>query len=169
MGTNFYVRIKTSEEEKDFLKEEFNSFLKGAVSKDTLISIINNYNKEVHLGKRSAGWQFLWDHNNGEYYDLTLDSIEEFVEDKGGGKVYDEYGDVYDWKTFITEEIGHYLYKEEHLHNAESYNRWVEKNTIYYTEKENKYITIRNKEYQLYCNDFTTPEGLRFSKSTDFS
>lgn len=146
MGTNFYVRIKASEEEKDFLKERFDFFLKDVISKDTLISIINNYNKEVHLGKRSCGWQFLWDHNNGEYYDLTLDSIEKFVEDKGGGKVYDEYGDVYDWKTFIAEEVGYYLYKEEHLHNAESYYRCVEKDTTvkqndfsrYYIDKENE-------------------------------
>ena len=182
MGTNFYTKIIDSKEEKESLKRTFNSFLKGKISKDALISVINNSNKEIHLGKRSGGWQFLWDHNNGKYYDLSLKDIESFIKDKCFNTVYDEYGDFYSWKEFITKEIGSFLYKDNNHFNGESYEKYVIENPL---EKWNtigeirlaretlasnkKTITIRNKNYEVYCHDFTTEDGLRFADSTEFS
>jgi hypothetical protein len=182
MGTNFYTKIIDSKEEKRSLKKTFNSFLKDEISKDALISVINNSNKEIHLGKRSAGWQFLWDHNNGKYYDLTLKDIESFIKDKCLNTVYDEYGDSYSWEKFITEEVSSYLYKDNKHWDGESYNKYILENSLkeYITAGEieqarrelnssKEIITIKDKSYEVYCYDFITEEGLRFAHFTEFS
>ena len=59
-------------------------------------------NNRVHIGKRSAGWKFLFDYNGWKYYDHTEESIREFL-----GSCYlieDEYGDPLTvdefWKDF---------------------------------------------------------------------
>ena len=178
MGTNFYVRIKASEQQKQALRETFEDFIDRR-SNCEFLELLEDFNKEIHLGKRSCGWQFLWNHNNGKYYDLTLDSIKEFVE-ANNGLVWDEYGDSYDWNTFINDEIGYCLYKIEGLHNGESYENWVLSQplggwiTIGDKRQAKNYLSqshtniIKGKEYKVCCYDFTTEEGLRFSDSTEF-
>lgn len=42
----------------------------------------------VHLGKRSGGWQFAWNHNDWKYYRNKLELFE-FIRE---GRVVDEYG-----------------------------------------------------------------------------
>jgi hypothetical protein len=51
----------------------------------------------VHLGKRSSGWQFCWDHNNWKFYE-NPDEMIEFIK---SGRVVDEYGEIWDTEEFI--------------------------------------------------------------------
>lgn len=48
--------------------------------------------KPIHIGKSSRGWQFLFDHNNWQYYEGTKASINAFLQDEifKGGRIIDE-------------------------------------------------------------------------------
>ncbi len=43
----------------------------------------------VHIGKSSAGWKFVFNHNNWEYWDKTLESMCEFLKNSD---IENEYG-----------------------------------------------------------------------------
>ena len=58
--------------------------------------------ERVHLGKRSHGWQFLWDFHDGRYFKANLESIKEFLKDK---IIVDEYGEVFSLDQFLNIEI----------------------------------------------------------------
>ena len=73
MGTNYYARILPSKKRKDEIKKaiddnDFNN-IKRSIGK-TYGSPCMDYDDtttycggEIHLGKRSAGWKFLWNPN----------------------------------------------------------------------------------------------------------
>lgn len=56
------------------------------------------YGMSVHLGKRSSGWKFLWNWNDGEYY-TNKNELMSFIR---SGRIVDEYGDLIDTEEFIT-------------------------------------------------------------------
>lgn len=138
MGTNYYARIiPTKERKKELIdlitkSEDFRE-IKNLVSKtydspeywyDT-----NQYEGgNIHLGKRSGGWKFLWNPNwyeirNGhteweevepghsvghfveepstlfKYYDLNKKSIKAFI-DREDVEIYDEYEEKQDKEEF---------------------------------------------------------------------
>ena len=51
----------------------------------------------VHLGKRSSGWKFLWNWNDGKYYRTKKDLLG-FIR---SGRVVNEYGELIDAEEFI--------------------------------------------------------------------
>ena len=204
MGKNYYVRLRKVDMNNitklyDKLQEYCRQIVNDNKLKDSLLyngktkildDISDNISDmcdkiqtlRVHLGKRNYGWQFDWDHNNGKYYDLNLDSIKLFVNDKCGGVVYDENGQQFTWDVFITDEIGSSLYLDENHCNGEMYYKNILEreldswNTIF--DKRNaaselntppKNIYINNQTYQVYCHDFQSLDGLKFSEDTDFS
>lgn len=191
MGTNFYAKRKVSDDTLQAIKRTVDIMLQPATDQVRLLNmeVLKELcdrtleDSNIHLGKRSAGWQFLWDHNDGKFYDLSLKGIHQFVKEECGNVVYDEYGDVYSWEDFIKEEIGYCLYQGEKYWNGEAYNRWVLSDDVdefnnsesmkrmarEYLNEPKKVITISDKEYETYCHDFTTKDGLRFASSTDFS
>lgn len=191
MGTNFYAKRKVSDDTLQAIKRTVDIMLQPATNQVRLLDIEvlkelcdrTLENSDIHLGKRSAGWQFLWDHNDGKFYHLSLKGIHRFVKEECGNVVYDEYGDVYSWEDFIKEEIGYCLYQGEKYWNGEAYNSWVLSDDVdefnnsesmkrmarEYLNEPKKVITICDKEYETYCHDFTTKDGLRFASSTDFS
>lgn len=71
-------------------------FLKSLVNEENIYSGDLAYNlerfKPIHIGKSSKGWQFLFDHNNWEYYEGTKASINAFLQDEilKGGRIIDE-------------------------------------------------------------------------------
>lgn len=191
MGTNFYAKRKVSDDTLQAIKRTVDIMLQPATNQVRLLDIEvlkelcdkTLVDSDIHLGKRSAGWQFLWDHNDGKFYDLSLKGVHKFVKEECGNVVYDEYGDVYSWEDFIKEEIGYCLYQGEKYWNGEAYNRWVlsvdvdkfnntesmKRIAREYLNEPKKIIIIRDEEYESYCHDFTTKDGLRFASSTDFS
>lgn len=95
--------------------------------------------ERVHLGKRSHGWQFLWDYHDGRYFKANLESIMEYLKDK---IIVDEYGEVFSLDQFLDDEIGYCLY------NADGK------------------LEDGMREYSRYT--FISDDGLRFSKNEDF-
>ena len=112
MGTNFYCkRIPT--------QEQLNSIAKLVVSKqiDEAIDKLNEANERIHICKCSCGWQVGFDHNNGEYYQPTRKSLEEFLS-QPGMVIFDEYNNEYSYDEF---------WKEIDEHNANPRNTWDSK------------------------------------------
>ena len=112
MGTNFYCkRIPT--------QEQLNSIAKLVVSKqiDEAIDKLNEVNEKIHICKCSCGWQVGFDHNNGEYYEPTRKSLEEFLS-QPGMVIVDEYNNEYSYDEF---------WKEIDEHNANPRNIWDSK------------------------------------------
>ena len=112
MGTNFYCkRIPT--------QEQLNSIAKLVVSKqiDEAIDKLNEANERIHICKCSCGWQGGFDHNNGEYYQPTRKSLEEFLS-QPGMVIFDEYNNEYSYDEF---------WKEIDEHNANPRNTWDSK------------------------------------------
>lgn len=126
MGTNYYARIIPSKERKKELIDaiERDDFREVERLSRELYGSFDKWNRvggEVHLGKRSGGWKFLWNPNWYEerhghteweevekghsighfviepstvfkFYDLTKKSIKEFI-NRDDIEIYDEYGD----------------------------------------------------------------------------
>lgn len=161
MGTNFYARIIPSKERKEKVKKliDENNF----DAKDE----INDLFKEVHIGKRSCGWKFLWNSNLNEpiYDKLTKKCISEFLH-RPDVKIYNEYDegpidpdefmdmalnwckDGYDGKTY------------DGTHTGPSWFRL--------TPLEVKLFNDNGYKVDDYDSDFYS-DGLRFSTSFEFS
>ena len=161
MGTNFYCRKIDKARRKHFV-DEFDRLHKELIesiddiSKDykAVLSefLYDNHEMEIeiHLGKRSGGWQFLWDYHNGRYFEPTLESIKEFLS-QDNVTIYDEYGEKFTMQQFFDNEIGDTLYLREGLTDGSSIN-----------DGRDCYVTDWNRHY--FKND-----GLYFSKDEDFS
>ena len=94
MGTNFYLRQKISNDKKELMK--------SLIDQERFDGLQAMIPKDVHIGKRSYGWKFLWNANRFEYFEPTIKSLYEFLK---SGDIYDEYGTKYDFDTFINKEI----------------------------------------------------------------
>lgn len=115
MGTNFYCkRIPT----QDQLNEIADLVVNGTI--DEAIEKLHEVNKEIHICKRSCGWQVGFDHNNGEYWEPTRQSLEEFLS-QPDIMIIDEYKKEYTYEEF---------WKEMDEHNADPYNDWDSKKDI---------------------------------------
>lgn len=57
----------------------------------------------VHIGKRSGGWKFLFNHNHWKYYDHTRESIDAFL--RGCYEIRDEYGDSLTIEQFWSDYV----------------------------------------------------------------
>ena len=97
MGTNFYCkRIPTKEQLESIADLVVNEKLDEAIDK------LHEVNKEIHICKRSCGWQIGFDHNNGEYYQPTRKSLEEFLS-QPDIEIFDEYNNEYTYDEFWKE------------------------------------------------------------------
>lgn len=161
MGTNFYCKKNNTEIKKklrDKFEELHNELLESVNFPHHDYKCIierflwenKNMNTEIHLGKRSGGWQFLWDYHNGRYYEPTLESIKEFLS-QDNVTIYDEYGEKFTMQQFFDNEIGNTLYLREGLTDGSSIN-----------DGRDCYVIDWNRHY--FKND-----GLYFSKDEDFS
>lgn len=151
MGTNFYYKIPLKKRKINELRE---LITEDPYSLEEIIEQYENIKKThiIHLGKRSFGWQFLWDTQNNEYYANNLKSIIEFL-NSGGGHIEDEYGEKFTTEEFLKDEIGNCLYKDDTHCDAWSYHAKYPNEPIY---------------YDINSSEFISKDGLRFSKHTDF-
>lgn len=162
MGTNFYMKKKMTDIEKLEIYEKIDK-----CEYDDAISILQNY-KEIHIGKRSAGWKFLWDAQNFQYFKPDKDSIIDWL--KCGGTIFNEYGEEFTFDQFWDDEIRGFLDKGLDL---ESHYKEEEKN------KRDYYIhTLKESERQGYLDSYGVYPNvygefyigdLRFTTSVDFS
>ena len=101
---------------------------------------------KVHLGKRSSGWKFIWNWNDGKFY-KTKEELFKFIL---SGRVVDEYGTFIKGQEFI--DMALEWGKEDGWDNE----------TYYQNHPEHK-VSWRDDKYEEYI------DGLRVSTSTDFS
>lgn len=178
MGTNFYKVLPVPEDfpkqVKKVLEEiELELIKDGEISYDTQEKLDNlsKSKRSIHLGKRSCGWQFLWNHNDGEYYDLNIESIKKFLEEPG--VIENEHGEQFTVKEFLEDEIGYYIWgnnKNADLTGKKYYQLQLKDPKTYgnpYPCNE-RVIEIKGKTYHVEWYDIFE-NGLRFSTSTEFS
>ncbi len=171
MGTNYYARIIPTKQRKEEMKESIddNDF-------DKIKSLVNKtysspqfyydgedndfFGGEIHLGKRSGGWKFLWNPNwykkikghsevmedtsnsrsyhwveDGfdviKFYDLTRESTKQFI-DREDVEIYDEYGEKQDKEEFWNMALNWGYDKDDEGWDGESYEKWeMEQNPNY--------------------------------------
>jgi len=71
MGTNYYAIPKATDDLKGKIIDKVNE---GDF--DYARKLMPD---EVHIGKSSAGWQFMFNHNNWKYFKSTRDHLELFL------------------------------------------------------------------------------------------
>ena len=170
MGTNYYARILPSKKRKDEIKKAIddNDFNKvnQLIDKTYGIPIYDfiegNFSAGVvHLGKRSAGWPFLWNPNwykmakghseekvndNGsktihwvddgydvfKFYDLTKESIKAFI-DREDVEIYNEYDEKQDKEEFYEMAMNWGYNKDDEGWDGDSYEEWEHNQNPNYT------------------------------------
>ena len=94
MGTNYYARIIPSKERKENLKKLIDEDKFGEIQDEVnqMYGSATKYNNgaEIHLGKRSAGWKFLFNPNFEKYYPLTKEGLMNFLK-RDDVIIYSEY------------------------------------------------------------------------------
>lgn len=94
MGTNYYARVLPSKERKEHLKKliDENKFEEIEEEVQQMYGESTEYNpgSEIHLGKRSSGWKFLFNPNYERYYPLTKEGLMNFLK-RDDVIIYSEY------------------------------------------------------------------------------
>lgn len=167
MSTNFYAYRKIPEKKRheiaDMLrsKEVTDVLSNPSLTIRELENMLNSlcesipdslkeYYEEVHLGKRSGGWQFIWQLYPNQYYEPTLASIKEFLSDTETWQIADEYGTHLTPDEFF-KEIELVIFRSENAIDSDDYDK-IE--GIHHSRS--------------ISNEFTTREGLRFT-TNEFS
>lgn len=143
MGTNFYARIIPKEEDIKRVHRIIDGYLTGntlEIDDDILKDAV----QKIHLGKRSSGWQFLWQ-ANPKYYQDNLESIKEFLS-QDDVIIYNEYEERFTLEKFLDKEIGYCLY-----------------NNPEYFMNGRQYVEKHNESFDDF-GEWTTEDGLRFVK-----
>jgi hypothetical protein len=99
----------------------------------------------IHLGKRSSGWKFLWNWNDSKYY-KTKEELFEFIK---SGRVVDEYGELMNQEEFIQMALS---WGQEDGWDIETYHKENPERNVWGQSKHEEYL-----------------DGLRVSTSTEFS
>ena len=157
MGTNFYLchipTVKEHIEMQELLAKKQYEELKNKIEEVT---------HQYHIGKRSCGWQFLFEAGTGDlkpdddgYYRLNnpwsnnLQSLKEWLS-KSEYIIKNEYGDIFTSEQFWN-EINECLYNnpEKYINGEQHYEM---------CRKRGEECCVDHKE-------FTSPDGLRFTMS----
>ena len=191
MGTNFYARIIPKEEDKQKLIDAINNNQYDIIENlaSELYGRRDDYSgigNEIHLGKRSGGWKFLWnpnvikvwdseacDYAYNYVYPLTKEGITNFVMRKDV-IITDEYGETFSAEDFLEmafswgEPDGYTGKTYEESHKEESGYR-----NYYWSKKYQRSMHSENDEmwfdlgYIVEYYDFES-DGLRFATSINF-
>lgn len=196
MGTNYYARILPSKQRKKELNDaiEANDFhlikqltdeMYGRLEKSYDNKLIGG---EVHLGKNSCGWKFLWNPNvyvvrNGHMedvdgtrryipdpdtplylYPLTKQGLHDFIFRKDV-VVYDEYEELQDKEAFWQMTI---TYNKGDL-DAAGYEQEYPKHIYPVTGELTNLLKAEGYQFTSMSNSDFYSDGLRFAGYTDFS
>lgn len=141
MGTNFYARVIPKKKDMNNTLKIIRNYLIG-INPNITTDVIEEITQRIHIGKISAGWQFLWQENS-KYYQNNLKSIKKFLSRKDV-LIYDEYGTKFTIDELF-DEIKNSLYNDENHINIEQYYKKYPQDRIYDIEQ------------------WTTKDGLRFT------
>ena len=149
MGTNYYIKKYMTPEQKKEVIDAINND-----QYDEARDIMNEV-KDIHIGKRSAGWKFLWDANEFKYFEPTKESLIEWLK---SGQIIDEYDQEFTFDEFWNKELDGF---------------WDGYDAITYEKDYPERIYWRKNISQFYGIPVTKDEfyidNLRFSVSTDFA
>lgn len=156
MGTNFYAILPMKKRTTNRLRELADMLDTGKYGNidDEIYDIkeeLKDY--EVHLGKRSCGWAFLWDANELKYYEPTLESIKKFIDDNDA-KIQDEYGEEFTWEQFINDEICNCLHPSKAITTIDELKQLSYMNDERINFINNEYFS-KNLPYYQYCTSRT--------------
>lgn len=145
MGTNFYARRIPTQEEVAALHKHVDDIAAGIYNISSMPEGIEMCD-DIHLGKRSAGWQFNWEYHP-EYYADNLESIMKFLS-RDDIVIVDEYNTKFSLDEFFNKEIGYCLYNdpEKYINGSQ------------YEENET------GRRYVWSIKEWTSKDGLRFSR-----
>lgn len=189
MGTNYYARIIPSKARKSKLKQAIDEDRFDLIKElyNEMYSESNKYEEGsvIHLGKRSAGWKFLFNPNYERYYKLTKKSLMEFLS-RPDIIIYSEYCDINNNKYSNDPDKNNSLWTPQQFmdmathwgydNNAwdgESYEKWeLDKNPNYqgyerYGDRCNEKIWKEKGYNPSYYNFYS--DGLRWSTCCEFS
>lgn len=170
MGTNFYRKRILTEEDRQNLHNTLDEFIDNKIDNYKLSEILENTFEEIHICKRSAGWQVGFDHNDGKYYKPSRKGLEEFLSEPNT-YIEDEYGEKISYEDF---------WKMVDEWNADPRNRWTAESYNEYERSRGNYIDdyiyidridACQSKFGVNCHcttDFSI-DGLRFSVFTNFS
>ena len=167
MGTNIYMRkIPRRERQKELMEliskqyqQRIDSIRKDAGRcpgesdrslDEDIDSLRQQIYEEVHIGKCSHGWKFLFA-PNPQFYQERKDSVLVFIHSEGW-ILMDEYGESIDPDKFWEE----YVVSQEKGFTIATYQEWQ----IQHGE------TIQSRAASF---EHETAEGLRFANDADFS
>ena len=204
MGTNYYAHIIPSKQRKMKLHHAIDlndfDFIKTLVD-EMYGDITQDYNQNiiggvVHLGKRSYGWNFLWnpniyvirhshledrngqrkwvdEPNTGKYlYHLTKQGLHDFIfrEDV---LVYDEYNELQDKEEFWQMALSCGYDKDNEGWDAASYEAYERAQNNYHqypvTGELTDFLKEEGYEFTSSSNSDFYSDGLRFAGFIDFS
>ena len=158
MGTNFYLRRKLSQEEKQHIIDNVNN--------SNWEEVRECLPEDIHIGKRSGGWKFLWDAHYFKYYEPTKPALMEWLK---SGEIIDEYGQKFTFDQFINDELDGFL---EEGWDIESYYEDHPKEKYHWFD-----FASRINDFIRKCPDLKVPinkygefyiANLRFTVSEDF-
>jgi len=112
MSTNYYKIPKASEVRVKYLNlveqindldiwssesimNEFRDIEKGFERWSAWDEFIDGL--KIHIGKRSSGWKFLWNFQDGKYY-TNKEELLKFIR---SGRIVNEYGEIQNTEEFI--------------------------------------------------------------------
>ena len=159
MGSNFYRIPKEEEMTKRHvqlyedvrrikltpsnIENEFKESIEGSWETESVWDKFVGGTK-IHLGKRSAGWKFLWNFNENKHYSNKEDLLN-FLR---SGRIVDEYGSEENVEEFIEMSL------------TWGQNGWDESTYIEDNPSHKNPHFIEREKYV---------DGLRVSSSTEFS
>lgn len=187
MGTNYYARIIPKEEDKQTLKKaidnnDYNTIIQLC---NALYGELNEYTHkggEIHLGKSSYGWKFLWNCNIHKFPDGYLDDDKNYILEYNFDYVYpptkegitnfvmredvyviDEYGEIQDKTEFLN-----YAFNKEGIDGKEYYTNPKYDSGTYWGEDKETLAKYKELGFTPEYGEFYS-DGLRFSTSINFS
>ena len=197
MSCNYYARIIPSKERKKELCEaiEANDFpLIQQLTDEMYGRLERNFDNEliggeVHLGKASGGWKFLWNPNvyvvrNGHMeevngsrryisdpdtplylYPLTKQGLHDFIF-RDDILIYDEYEELQDKEEFWQMALSH---GQENGWDAAGYEKEYPKHVYPVTGELTDLLKAEGYQFTSISNSDFYSDGLRFAGYTDFS
>ena len=104
-------------------------------------------NMKIHIGKRSSGWKFLWNFQEGKFYT----SKEELLKFIRSGRIVNEYGEIQNTEEFIKMAL-----------------EWGQPDGCVLNQE---YIDKHKSNHSSYISSYYDKEvdGLRVSSHTEFS
>ena len=124
---------------------EFRTIEKGFERWNPWDNFIEGLN--IHIGKRSSGWKFLWNFQDGKFY-TNKEELLKFIR---SGRIVDEYGEIQNTEEFIKMAL-----------------EWGQPDGCVLNQE---YIDKHKSNHSSYISSYYDKEvdGLRVSSHTEFS